>query len=507
MADDFDLPFLSGNEATENGDLDSLFGDDDDFDLTSLFTGVGASESSPECERASSLSQEHSQQATNPAAQLSFPEPPSQTHSDGSHGLSFPLLHLPAVPDPPAASLSQQDGHTSGGLVVSTQNSAQSTPSPGSGMLSPHEIHDDAALEAELEALWESMASQEEQPVNAHAGSQDSDAAEHDTILPTKIPGFRYANTNTNSFIRLPRRIDLDPKLAEELSYYITLNRTVKLELLYTQLELSIGQGKRLKEEMKLQLREPPFRQFVTQTSSSVSHTKKTLVKIAFCLLTTQGWGSTWFGHESRTAGPRTLFWPADSSILLAGFVMLLYRMYYNQRQMHHTSVRQAAQNQHSEMANPVSRSPSAQPPTVATERQQLAPEGVAFFDALAKDAAAAKKRKRTETSNNGGYQTPYELEIPANARLEYAVYVKDKKDGSDLTMHSTYRHTDYAIASGAFASLSSTFKAAGQVPVFKIITPSGLKTIATEAEWESAVLAVYNMRRSGGVVEIEVYV
>jgi hypothetical protein len=87
------------------------------------------------------------------------------------------------------------------------------------------------------------------------------------------------------------------------------------LEILYTQLELNIGEGKRLKEEMKLRLKEPPFRQFVTQTSATVSHTKKTLVKIAFCMLTAEGLGSTWFGHECRTAGSRTLFWPADSSM------------------------------------------------------------------------------------------------------------------------------------------------------------------------------------------------
>ncbi len=186
---------------------------------------------------------------------------------------------------------------------------------------------------------------------------------------------------------------------------------------------------------------------------------------------------------------------------------MLLYRMYYNQRQMHNTTVRQAVQQQQQfEMAYSVSRSLSALPPA-ATEWQHPAPEAVAFFDALAKDAAAAKKRKRSEACLNVGYHTAYELEIPANARLEYVVYVKDKDDGSDLTMHSTYRHTDYTIASGAFLSLSSTFKAAGQVPVFKILTPSGKRTVATEAEWENAVLAVYNMRRAGGVVEIEVFV
>jgi len=185
---------------------------------------------------------------------------------------------------------------------------------------------------------------------------------------------------------------------------------------------------------------------------------------------------------------------------------MLLYRMYYNQRQMHHTAVRQAAQRQQYEMSAPTSRSPSAQP-AAATERQYPPSEGVAFFAALAKDAAAAKKRKHVEATLDVGYHTAYELEIPANARLEYVVYVKDKNDGSDLTMHSTYRHTDYAIAYGAFASLSSTFKAAGQFPVFKILTPSGKRTVATEDEWEAAVLAVYNMRRAGGVVEIEVFV
>lgn len=225
MDDEFGPPPLFDYQATENGDLDSLFGDDDDSDLTSLFTGVGASESSPECERASSLSQEHPQRATNSAPQLTFPEPLAKTHSDGPPGITFPPLYLPAIPDPPAASLSQQDGHTSGGLVVSTQHSAPSTPGPDSATGSPQDIHDDAALEAELEALWEAMASHGEQPVNAHAGSEVNDATDDDTIIPTKIPGFRYANANTNSFIRLPRRVDLDPKLAEELSFYITLSK------------------------------------------------------------------------------------------------------------------------------------------------------------------------------------------------------------------------------------------------------------------------------------------
>lgn len=193
---------------------------------------------------------------------------------------------------------------------------------------------------------------------------------------------------------------------------------------------------------------------------------------------------------------------------LVAGFVMLLYRMYSGQRQIHQTALRQArSHNSNTATASPSpSRSPSSSRAVVSLS-PPLAPEGRAFFEALAKDASAAKKRKYDEIALGIGSQTPYELEVPANARLKYHVYVKDRTDGSDLAAPTTYRHTDYMIARGAFGSLKSAFETAGQVPTFEIQTPSGRKTITDVDEWEHAVLAIYNVRRSGGVVEVDVWV
>lgn len=222
--------YLQGND-----DVDSLFGgDDQDGELGSLFTepaaGVEAPPHGADCEPELPLSQERPQEATNPPAQLDSAADHTQTRSAQHPALSLPQLFppvlprlsLPAVPDPLVASLSHQHGHTSGDLVVSTQVSASG---PGPAASSPEDLFDDAALEAELLGLWEAGASGE-QPVNAQAERKESDAIQEETeILTTQIPGFRYANSATNSCIRLPRRIDQDSKFAEDLVYYITLSK------------------------------------------------------------------------------------------------------------------------------------------------------------------------------------------------------------------------------------------------------------------------------------------
>jgi hypothetical protein len=193
---------------------------------------------------------------------------------------------------------------------------------------------------------------------------------------------------------------------------------------------------------------------------------------------------------------------------LLAGFVMLLYRVYNNQRQMHQATLRHA--RSHNSNAGGVSPSPSqssAISESDSPEKPSPTPECRAFFEALARDASASKKRKHSESVLGFATQNPYELEIPANARLKYHVYVKDRTDGSELAAPTTYRHTDYMIARGAFTGLRSAFKAAGHAPVLEIQTPAGRKSITSENDWEHAVLAVYNARRSGGVVEVDVLV
>jgi hypothetical protein len=155
--------------------------------------------------------------------------------------------------------------------------------------------------------------------------------------------------------------------------------------------------------------------------------------------------------------------------------------------------------------ASPSSRSPSA-PVTTGPQSPPPTPDSLTFFEALAQDASAGKKRKHADAVL-GIAQNLYEVEVPANAKLKYHVYVKDKTDGSDLAAPTTYRHTDYMIARCAFSSLKASFEAAGQVPVIHIQTPYGGKTVTSEEEWEQAVLAIYNVRRAGGVVEVDVFV
>jgi hypothetical protein len=338
MADDLCLDLLSGY-GEENHDSDSLFGGDDGTELTSLFTEVCPIGPFQELDCEPALlppQQARPQQATNSAAQPDLPESRSQAQPDHQLALPMPQLHLPAVPDPRGASLSRHDGHTSGDLVVSTQDFIHDTPGLGHAIASSEEFPDAAALEAELERLWDSITAVE-QPVNAQTGSQNSDAAQapHDDnlILPTQIPGFRYGSSYTNMTMRLPRRIDQDQKDAEELMYFITLSkharlvpyylyrlltnadRNAKIETLYDHLELDYGNGKLLAAQMRKLLKEPPLIQLVEQPATTVIETKKTLIRIALYMLITKEWGSTWFGEGCQTAETRTLLWPRDSSM------------------------------------------------------------------------------------------------------------------------------------------------------------------------------------------------
>ncbi|SPQ22452.1 25635624-62bf-4f41-8b36-76dfbf465db7 [Thermothielavioides terrestris] len=418
-------------------------------------------------------------------------------------------------------------------LVVSTQQSTSHPVGSAPVTAPPEESLDDAALEAELQGLWEAI-SAEDQPVNASAGSQDSHASQDDShaarddshaaqddsraaqddsvILPTQIPGFRYASSQTNRWVRLPRRVDLDQRLATDLMHYITLNRNTKMEDLYSNLELNVGEGKRLCEEMRQLLKEPPLSQLVEHPGNSSMETKRNLVNISFYMLVYRGWGAAWFGSDCRTAKSRTLFWPADSSILLAGFAMLLYRLFRNQRQMHQTVLRTQARilESYAQLAPSPSptRSPSVQSPPSPCDGASVSADGEAFFDALAREAATSKKRKLAESVLGlAGPPPPYELEVPENARLKYYVYVKDKTDGSDLAPPMKYRHTDCVLMRGAFSRLKSCFEAVEQAPIIEIQTPFGRKSIASEADWDHAVLTIYNVRRAGGVVEVDVFV
>jgi hypothetical protein len=92
-------------------------------------------------------------------------------------------------------------------------------------------------------------------------------------------------------------------------------DRNTKVELLYGHLELSFGEGKRLGGEMKELLKLPPLVQYVEQPSSQPSETKRTLIRMSLYMLTTKGWGNTWFGCGCPTGKSRTFFWPRDSTM------------------------------------------------------------------------------------------------------------------------------------------------------------------------------------------------
>jgi hypothetical protein len=120
---------------------------------------------------------------------------------------------------------------------------------------------------------------------------------------------------------------------------------------------------------------------------------------------------------------------------------------------------------------------------------------------------AAAKKRKHAEAILGIARPEAYELDLPANANLNYYIYTKDKIDGIDLAFPTKWRHADFAISHGPFSGLKSSFEAAGHSPIIEIQTPFGREAITSEEEWERAVRTIYNVRRLGGVVEVDVFV
>lgn len=145
--------------------------------------------------------------------------------------------------------------------------------------------------------------------------------------------------------------------------------------------------------------------------------------------------------------------------------------------------------------------SPAALPGTPAGASDQLP------FASLVQNITTAKKRKYAEMVMGVGHHQPaLELEIPPNADLTYKVYVRDATDGTELSPVTTYRH-DAMMVQRAFSYLSSSLQAEGHTPAIEIQTPFQNKTIESDEDWESAVLSIYNVRRSGGVVVIDVWV
>ncbi|KAK0711205.1 hypothetical protein B0H67DRAFT_584616 [Lasiosphaeris hirsuta] len=538
-------------------DVDSLFGGADD-DAASLFTEDGEScppaiEPPRELDREAALLIPNTSppQAANSSVQLSFPAitfpqqplPPQQSprvsHSTSS---SPPLpsqkalpaaegpvagafqLTFPTVPDPPGASLSYQDGHTSGDPVVSTHNFAHNLPTPE---LVPF---DEPDLDAHLEELWRTIETQA-RPINAHPEPHQCDShqasqtengedsvADHGGpgIALTKVPGFRYADAATNRDIRLPYRIDSSPREAEVLAPYITLRRSIKFKELYDGLELGVDTGKMLTKDIKKYLKTSPFKSLVDEKSGyHILATKVAFLNAAFHMLSSEEWGSKWLGPGCHNAQERTMFWPTSSTMLIIHFVMLLYRVIICEKQsLSKLNRGSKAKEDSAELPEdtPTPTTTRLRSPTMmlfdsfgTTGRAVTrlpTQESRLLLDSLVKNVTNNKKRRRSDTS-----EFSYEVEVPDDAKLTYHIYIKDKTNWADLSPSAVYRHTDSIITRGAFTYLKTSLEAAGESPAFEILTPYGPRVICSEDDWDQAIIAIYNRRRSGGQVEVDIFV
>ncbi|KAK4456152.1 hypothetical protein QBC34DRAFT_389097 [Podospora aff. communis PSN243] len=431
----------------------------------------------------------------------------------------YPEFMFPTVPDPPDAPLSRLEGHTSGDPVVSTQNFAHTsetlTPLTAAQSLAP----DDAALEAMLVGMWDSFEDGEEM-VNTPSETSTVDSLQHGietsrgsddglTLTLDQIPGFRYANLSTTRDLRLPRRIDHSLQVAESLVPYLTLSRNAKVADFFQALELDPVLGKRLRDETKEFVKSSPFAFLFEKRGCDQLANKKALTDAAFHMLANEGWGTKWFGPDCETTQTRTLFWPANSTLILLNFVRLLNKIVTTGM----TCARAA--NRHSEArggtqktpeATP-SRSPSVvSPPVYGTTGSSVtrltAQQSNPLLDSLVTSAMNAK-RKRSYSAVN----PTYEVEIPDDAKLSYRVCVRDVADGTELSLPATYRHGSIDTTVGVYSYLKNTLEAGGHQPVFEILTPAGVRKINSEAEWDQAVTSVYNRRRSGGQVEVDIWV
>jgi hypothetical protein len=153
------------------------------------------------------------------------------------------------------------------------------------------------------------------------------------------------------------------------------------------------------------------------------------------------------------------------------------------------------------------SRSPSVVPPPVygttgSSVTRLTVQQSNPLLDSLVTSAINAK-RKRSYSAVN----STYEVDIPDDAKLLYRVCVRDVADDSELSSPAVYRHGNIDTTMGVYSYLKNMLEARGHQPIFEILTPAGVKRIDSEAEWDQAVVSVYNRRRSGGQVEVDIWV
>lgn len=210
--------------------------------------------------------------------------------------------------------------------------------------------------------------------------------------------------------------------------------------------------------------------------------------------------------HELRETSVANL-----SSRLFYHFVALVERVVRNTRQTF--AQRGLRPADRVTMAKPTpsptpSKSPSMSPPiTFGTAGSTVTvPQAVENsrppLDSLVVNATR-NKRRRCELEP----PTAYEVEVPENARLTYHIYIRDRQDGRHLADPFVCRHTDGFINEGAHTYLDTALRNQGWTPHFFITTPLGVRSIHSELEWGAAVVQIYNNRRYGAQVEVDIWV
>ncbi|KAK0623411.1 hypothetical protein B0T14DRAFT_582062 [Immersiella caudata] len=528
--DDLDSLFGGGDD---DDDDDSLFGAGDD-DCPSLFT-EDAAPSGPSIklrgsESEAALLKPHSNQpeAANPSFQLTLATPSSAKPNNTELTLPLTLpqrpapneyseLTLPTVPDPANADLLRLEGHTSGDPVVSNFTHTSDIIAPLAA--APNLTTDNAALEAMLLDMWNSLENGEEM-VNTPSEISILDSSQYSgetslglddgsDITLDQIPGFRYANLSTTRDLRLPRRIDHSLEEAEVLVPYLTLSRNAKMPEFYQALQLDAVTGKRLRDEMRDYITASPFAILLEKRGSDQMTTKKALTDAAFYMLVNETWGMKWFGPSCETARARTLFWPANSTLILVNFVRLLNRVLINAGSHSRIANRYLETNggPYSTLEVTPSRSPSVAPPPVygttgSSVTRLPVQQSNPLLDSLVTSAMNAKRKRSCSAVNPA-----YEVEIPDDAKLNYRVCVRDVADGGELGSPATYQHGNMDTTLGVYSYLKKMLEAGGHRPIFEILTPAGVIRIDSEAEWDRAVVSIYNRRRSGGQVEVDIWV
>ncbi|KAK4227678.1 hypothetical protein QBC38DRAFT_443466 [Podospora fimiseda] len=148
-------------------------------------------------------------------------------------------------------------------------------------------------------------------------------------IVLSDIQGFFLCQTETRRHIRVPRRIDLDRAVANEVIEHVTFKRETKLEYLVLQdLELSKRQQKQMRKSLALYLNQqhPQWVARGGKPTQNAVQIKYFVRDLAYELLVAQGWGPQWFGPQIQATTARERVWPFDSTFIFLYFCRLIHR-------------------------------------------------------------------------------------------------------------------------------------------------------------------------------------